>query len=43
MKGLVLKKSSQLEEICRKANVVLEADRAMEYVIDAMESAIRLL
>ncbi|RVW58158.1 hypothetical protein CK203_110681 [Vitis vinifera] len=37
MKGFVLKKSSQLEEICRKANVVLEADRAMEYVIDAMK------
>ena len=43
MKGLVLKKSSQLEEIFRKENVVLEADRAMEYVIDVMESIIKLL
>ena len=43
MKGFVMKNSSQLQEICRKANVVLEADRAMEYVIAAMEFAIRLL
>ena len=43
MKGFVMKNSSQLQEICRKANVVLEADRAMEYVIDVMESIIKLL
>lgn len=38
MKELVLKKRSELEEICRKTHMVPEPDNAMEYVIEAMES-----
>ncbi|KAF3433106.1 hypothetical protein FNV43_RR24208 [Rhamnella rubrinervis] len=38
MKELVLKKRSELEEICRKTHMVLEADGAIEYAIEAIES-----
>ncbi|KAM1368426.1 hypothetical protein PS1_001757 [Malus domestica] len=38
MKELVLKKRSELEEICRKTHMVLEADSAIDYVIEAIES-----
>lgn len=38
MKELVLKKRSELEEICRKTHMVADADSAMEYVIEAIES-----
>ncbi|KAH7537912.1 hypothetical protein FEM48_Zijuj03G0143200 [Ziziphus jujuba var. spinosa] len=38
MKELVLKKRSELEEICRRTHMVLEADSAMEYAIEAIES-----
>ncbi|EEF49147.1 65-kDa microtubule-associated protein 3 isoform X2 [Ricinus communis] len=37
MKDLVLKKRSELEEICRKTHMVPEADTAIEYAIDAIE------
>lgn len=38
MKELVLKKRSELEEICRKTRMVPEVDSAMDYVIEAIES-----
>ncbi|KAJ4959013.1 hypothetical protein NE237_026124 [Protea cynaroides] len=38
MKELVLKKRSELEEICRRTHMVLEADSAMEYAIEGVES-----
>ncbi|GKV16290.1 hypothetical protein SLEP1_g26954 [Rubroshorea leprosula] len=38
MKELVLKKRSELEEICRKTHLVPEFDSALEDVIDAIES-----
>ncbi|KAF2292049.1 hypothetical protein GH714_000357 [Hevea brasiliensis] len=38
MKDLVLKKRSELEEICRKTHMVPEADTEMEYVIEAIGS-----
>lgn len=38
MKELVLKKRLELEEICRKTHMVADADSAMEYVIEAIES-----
>lgn len=38
MKELVFKKRSELEEICRKTHMVLEADNAIEYAIEAIES-----
>ncbi|XP_057951864.1 65-kDa microtubule-associated protein 3 [Malania oleifera] len=38
MKELVLKKRSELEDICRRTHLVLEADGTMEYAIEAMES-----
>ncbi|XP_010277391.1 PREDICTED: 65-kDa microtubule-associated protein 3 [Nelumbo nucifera] len=38
MKELVLKKRSELEEICRRTHLVAEADGAMEYAIEAIES-----
>ncbi|KAF8413054.1 hypothetical protein HHK36_001030 [Tetracentron sinense] len=38
MKELVLKKRSELEEICRRTHMVAEADSAMEYAIEAIES-----
>lgn len=37
MKELVLKKRSELEEICRKTHLVPEADNAVEYAIEAVE------
>lgn len=38
MKELVLKKRSELEEICRKTHMVPEYDSSMEYAIEAIES-----
>ncbi|XP_042496812.1 65-kDa microtubule-associated protein 3-like [Macadamia integrifolia] len=38
MKELVLKKRSELEEIWRRTRMVAEADSAMEYAIEAIES-----
>ncbi|XP_030473282.2 65-kDa microtubule-associated protein 3-like isoform X1 [Syzygium oleosum] len=38
MKELVLKKRSELEEICRKTHLIPEADTGMEYAIEAVES-----
>ncbi|KAL5728003.1 hypothetical protein ACHQM5_001133 [Ranunculus cassubicifolius] len=38
MKELVFKKRSELEDICRRTHMVAEADRAMEYAIEAIES-----
>ncbi|EXC20900.1 hypothetical protein L484_012976 [Morus notabilis] len=38
MKELVIKKRSELEEICRKTRMVLESDSALECAIEALES-----
>lgn len=38
MKELVLKKRTELEEICRKTHLVLDTDNAIDYVIEAIES-----
>uniref|UniRef100_A0A6M2F212 65-kDa microtubule-associated protein 3-like n=1 Tax=Populus davidiana TaxID=266767 RepID=A0A6M2F212_9ROSI len=38
MKELVLKKRSELEEICRKMHMISEADAAVEYAVEAIES-----
>ncbi|KAF6152232.1 hypothetical protein GIB67_005886 [Kingdonia uniflora] len=38
MKELVLKKRSELEEICRRTHMVAETDSAMEYAIEAIDS-----
>ncbi|MED6145820.1 hypothetical protein PIB30_028690 [Stylosanthes scabra] len=38
MKELVLKKRTELEEICRKTHLVPEADSAVEYAVEAIES-----
>ncbi|KAJ6764486.1 65-KDA MICROTUBULE-ASSOCIATED PROTEIN 3 [Salix koriyanagi] len=38
MKELVLKKRSELEEICRKMHMIPEADAAVEYAVVAIES-----
>ncbi|KAJ9141601.1 hypothetical protein P3X46_032113 [Hevea brasiliensis] len=38
MKDLVLKKRSELEEICRKTHIIPEADTATEYAIEVIES-----
>ncbi|XP_042512137.1 65-kDa microtubule-associated protein 3-like [Macadamia integrifolia] len=38
MKELVLKKRSELEEICRRTHLVAEADSAIEYAIETIES-----
>ncbi|XP_058086998.1 65-kDa microtubule-associated protein 3-like isoform X2 [Magnolia sinica] len=38
MKELVLKKRSELEEICRRMHMVAEPESAMEYAIEAIES-----
>uniref|UniRef100_A0A2N9GG61 65-kDa microtubule-associated protein 3 n=1 Tax=Fagus sylvatica TaxID=28930 RepID=A0A2N9GG61_FAGSY len=38
MKELVLKKRSELEEICRKTHMVPEVDSTMEYAMEAIES-----
>ncbi|XP_050264843.1 65-kDa microtubule-associated protein 3 isoform X2 [Quercus robur] len=38
MKELVLKKRSELDEICRKTHMVPEVDCSMEYAIEAIES-----
>ncbi|XP_010245134.1 PREDICTED: 65-kDa microtubule-associated protein 3-like isoform X2 [Nelumbo nucifera] len=38
MKELVLKKRSEMEEICRRTHMVAEIDNGMEYAIEAIES-----
>ncbi|KAK2971749.1 hypothetical protein RJ640_022888, partial [Escallonia rubra] len=38
MKELVLKKRSELEEICRKTHMISDSDRAMDIAIEAIES-----
>ncbi|QCE07558.1 65-kDa microtubule-associated protein 3-like [Vigna unguiculata] len=38
MKELVLKKRTELEEICRKTHLIPEIDNAVEYAVDAIES-----
>ncbi|XP_058104137.1 65-kDa microtubule-associated protein 3-like [Magnolia sinica] len=38
MKELVLKKRSELEDICRRTRMAAETDTALEYAIEAMES-----
>ncbi|XP_043718075.1 65-kDa microtubule-associated protein 3-like [Telopea speciosissima] len=38
MKELVLKKKSELDEICRRTHLVAEADSAIEYAIEDIES-----
>jgi hypothetical protein len=38
MKELVLKKRTELEEICRKTHLVPETDGAIEYAVEAIES-----
>lgn len=40
MKELVLKKRSELEEICRKTHILPDSDHAMNVVIEAIESGI---
>jgi len=43
MKELVLKKRTELEEICRKTRLIPEIDNAVEYAVDAIESGNFLL
>ncbi|KAF8008692.1 hypothetical protein BT93_K2373 [Corymbia citriodora subsp. variegata] len=38
MKELVLKKRSELEEICRKTHLIPEEDSTMKYIVEATES-----
>lgn len=38
MKELVLKKRTELEEICRKTHMVPDFDSSMEHAIEAIES-----
>lgn len=38
MKELVLKKRSELEEICRKTHMIAESDTALDIAIEAIES-----
>ncbi|KAL2454929.1 65-kDa microtubule-associated protein 3 [Abeliophyllum distichum] len=38
MKEIVLKKKSELEDICRKTHLIPESDSAMDIAIDAIES-----
>lgn len=38
MKELVLKKRSELEEICRRTHMIAEADASMDYAVEAMEA-----
>ncbi|KOM35597.1 hypothetical protein LR48_Vigan02g174700 [Vigna angularis] len=38
MKELVLKKRTELEEICRKTHLIPEIDNAVEYAVEAIES-----
>lgn len=42
MKELVLKKRTELEEICRKTHLVPEADCGTEHLMAAIESGIVL-
>jgi len=43
MKELVLKKRTELEEICRKTHLIPEIDNAVEYAVEAIESGNFLL
>ena len=43
MKEVILKKRSDLEELCRKAHMVAEAQDAVDYSVEAIESGNRLL
>ena len=43
MKELVLKKRTELEEICRKTHLIPEIDNAVESAVDAIESGSFLL
>ena len=43
MKELVLKKRTELEEICRKTHLVPELHSAGEYAVEAIESGIVLV
>ncbi|KAK4795640.1 hypothetical protein SAY86_027966 [Trapa natans] len=38
MKELVLKKRTELEEICRKTHLIADANTAIEYAVEAIES-----
>lgn len=38
MKELILKKKAELEELCKKAHLVLEKDGATDITIEAIES-----
>lgn len=38
MKELVLKKRSELEEICRKTHMIAESNNALDIAIEAIES-----
>lgn len=40
MKELVLKKKSELDDICRKTHLVLEEDKIVEYAIETIDSGI---
>ncbi|CAK9161044.1 unnamed protein product [Ilex paraguariensis] len=40
MKEIVLKKMSELEEICRKTHMIPEPEDSMEFAIEAIESAV---
>lgn len=42
MKELVLKKRLELEEICRKTHLVLEADSGLDCAIEAIENGISI-
>lgn len=43
MKELVLKKRSELEEICRRTHLVAETDPSMDFAIEAIESGMSLI
>ena len=40
MKELVLKKRTELEDICRKTHLIPESDSVVEVAIEAIESGI---
>ena len=40
---LVLKKRSELEEICRKTHMIPESESAMEIAIEAIESGTEIV
>lgn len=43
MKELVLKKRTELEEICRKMHMVPVIDNEVEFAVEAIESGKRLV